>query len=87
MRTQPISLEYMCLPPRTDVVCRRLLVLLAPFTLGLIATDEWGSCIRQVPSHLHLVGKIFTQCIERHHLNLRTHIKHLTRKRFASLDP
>ena len=66
--------------PRTDAICRRLLALLAPFTLGLIATDDWGSDTHQVPSHFHLVGKIFTQRIERHNLNLRTHIKPLTRK-------
>lgn len=66
--------------PRTDATCRRLLALLAPFTLGLIATDDWGSYTRQVPPHLHLVGKIFTQRIERHNLNLRTHIKRLARR-------
>lgn len=46
-----------------------------------------GSDIRQVPSHLHRVEKIFTQRIERHHLNLRTRIQRLTRKRLACLDP
>ncbi|ACR68736.1 iso-IS1 ORF2 [Edwardsiella ictaluri 93-146] len=28
----------------------------------------------------HLIGKIFTQCIERNNLTLRTRIKRLTRK-------
>ncbi|EDS4738688.1 IS1 family transposase, partial [Salmonella enterica] len=35
---------------------------------------------REVPSEIHLVGKIFTQRIERHNLNLRIHIKRLARK-------
>lgn len=57
--------------PRTDETCRRLLALLQPF----ITTDDWGSYEREVPPEIHPVGKIFTQRIERHNLNLRIHIK------------
>lgn len=66
--------------PRTDKTCRRLLRLLRHFKCGSIATDDWGSYGRQIPVHLHRTGKIFTQRIERHNLNLRTHIKRLARK-------
>lgn len=45
-----------------------------------------GHYIRPVLLYLRLVGKIVTQRIECHHLNLRTHIQRLTRKRFACLD-
>ena len=31
---------------------------------GFITTDDWGSYAREVPSEIHLVGKIFTQRIE-----------------------
>ncbi len=54
--------------------------------------DRWGRMVavagmplpvigsRLGTTAIHLVGKIFTQRIERHNLNLRTHIKRLTRK-------
>ncbi|MFM5101145.1 IS1 family transposase [Aeromonas veronii] len=35
---------------------------------------------REVPSEMHLTGKIFTQRIERNNLTLRTRIKRLARK-------
>jgi insertion element IS1 protein InsB len=57
-----------------------LLRLLRHFKYRLIATDYWGSYRRQIPKHLHCIGKAFTQRIERHNLNLRTHIKRLARK-------
>lgn len=66
--------------PRTDETCRQLLALLQPFSIGFITTDDWGSYDREVPAERHLTGKIFTQRIERHNLNLRTHIKRLARK-------
>ena len=43
--------------------------------MGFITTDDSGSDERQAPAKIHLTGKIFTQRIERHNLNLRTHIK------------
>lgn len=65
---------------RTDEACRKLLDLLKPFNVGLFTTDDWGSYKREIEPDKHLTGKIFTQRIERHNLNLRTHIKRLARK-------
>ena len=58
--------------PRNDETCRRLLSLLSPFQIGFITSDDWGSYAREVPSEMHLTGKIFTQRIERNNLTLRT---------------
>ena len=66
--------------PRNDETCRHLLSLLSPFQIGFITSDDWGSYAREVPSEMHLTGKIFTQRIERNHLTLRTRIKRLARK-------
>ncbi|WP_265453436.1 IS1 family transposase [Aeromonas salmonicida] len=66
--------------PRNDETCRRLLSLLSPFQIGFITNDDWGSYAREVPSEMHLTGKIFTQRIERNNLTLRTRIKRLARK-------
>ncbi|KDW68744.1 putative transposase [Escherichia coli 2-005-03_S4_C1] len=66
--------------PRTDETCRELLVLLTPFNIGMLTTDEWGSYTRALPKEKHLTGKIFTQRIERNNLTLRTRIKWLARK-------
>ncbi|WP_261849896.1 IS1 family transposase, partial [Pectobacterium araliae] len=53
---------------------------LKPFHIGFFTTDDWGSYAREIESKKHLTGKIFTQRIERHNLNLRIHIKRLARK-------
>lgn len=66
--------------PRTDETCRELLALLAPFNIGMITSDDWGSYAREVPKEKHLTGKIFTQRIERNNLTLRTRIRRLARK-------
>ncbi len=66
--------------PRTDQTCRRLLNLLAPLWPGLIMNDDWGRYAREVPAKMHLVGKIYTQRIDRHNLTLRMCMKRLTRK-------
>ena len=66
--------------PRTDESCRELLALLAPFNIGMITRDDWGSYARKVQKAKHLTGKIFTQRIERNNLTLRTRIKRLARK-------
>ena len=66
--------------PRTDETCRELLALLAPFNIGMITSDDWGSYVREVPKDRHLTGKIFTQRIERNNLTPRTRIKRLARK-------
>ncbi|KEM16570.1 putative transposase, partial [Escherichia coli 6-319-05_S3_C1] len=49
-----------------------MLALLAPFTIGVLITDEWGSYTRELPKEKHLTGTIFTQRIERNNLTLRT---------------
>jgi insertion element IS1 protein InsB len=54
--------------------------LLAPFSIGMITSDNWGSYAREVSKDKHLTGKIFTQRIERNNLTLRTRIKRLTRE-------
>lgn len=66
--------------PRTDEVYRELLALLTPFTIGMITHDNWDSYSREGQKDKHLTGKIFTQCIERNNLTLRTRIKRLARK-------
>jgi insertion element IS1 protein InsB len=52
-------------------------MLLAPFSIGMITSDNWGSYAREAPKDKHLTGKIFTQRMERNNLTLRTRIKHL----------
>ncbi|EIC83102.1 iso-IS1 ORF2 [Serratia sp. M24T3] len=66
--------------PRTDETCRELLALPAPFNIGMITSDNWGSYAREVPKDKHLTGRIFTQRIELNNLTLRTRIKRLARK-------
>ncbi|MGC0786949.1 IS1 family transposase [Pantoea agglomerans] len=66
--------------PRTYETCRELPVLLTPFNIGMLTTDDWGSYARELPKEKHLTGKIFTQRIERNNLTLRTRIKRLARK-------
>ncbi len=50
------------------------------FNIGILTSDDWGSYGRVVPKNKHLIGKIFTQRIERNNLTLRTRIKRLARK-------
>ncbi|TXG34847.1 IS1 family transposase [Seonamhaeicola maritimus] len=45
-----------------------------------VYTDKWKSYKTLIPNHLHRMGKTLTNNIERYHLNLRTHIKCLSRK-------
>ncbi|QCR08223.1 hypothetical protein EH207_06680 [Brenneria rubrifaciens] len=65
---------------RLRQTCRKRLDLLKPFHIGFFTTDDWGCYTREIASEKHLTGKIFTQRIERHNLNLRIHIKRLARK-------
>ncbi|GKV76987.1 hypothetical protein PEC106568_21610 [Pectobacterium carotovorum subsp. carotovorum] len=65
---------------RIDDTCRELLALLTRFSIGMITSDDWGSYAREVPKDKHLTGKIFTQCIERNNLTLRTQTKRLASK-------
>ncbi len=48
--------------------------------MGRFTTDGWPNYQQQLSQLKHLVGKILTQRIERHHLTLRTHIKRLARR-------
>ena len=65
---------------RTDETCQQLLDLLKPFDIKVYCTDDWGAYSRLLPSNQHITGKKYTQRIERQNLNVRTHIKRLTRK-------
>ncbi|MDE9545631.1 hypothetical protein KKI98_23005, partial [Xenorhabdus bovienii] len=56
----------------------------APFNIRFITTDNWGSYAREVAPEKHLIGKMFTQRIERHNLNLRIYIKRLREEQFVT---
>ncbi len=43
-------------------------------------TDAWSVYSSILPAEKHIIGKRWTQRIERHNLNLRTHTKRLNRK-------
>lgn len=66
--------------PLTGATCRQLLVLLSPFQIGFITSDDWGSYARGVPADKYLTGKMFTQRIDRNNLILRIRFKLLARK-------
>ncbi|MEW9889809.1 MAG: IS1 family transposase [Candidatus Symbiodolus clandestinus] len=57
-----------------------LLKRLQKFTIGRFTTDGWPNYLPLLPKSKQLVGKIFTQRIERHNLTLRTWIKRLARR-------
>ncbi len=48
--------------------------------MGRFTTDGWPNYQQQLSQWKHLVGKVLTQRIERHHLTLRAHIKRLARR-------
>jgi insertion element IS1 protein InsB len=64
----------------TDQVFLELQQLLAPFGMTRFYTDDWGTYQRHLTSEQHVIGKKYTQKIERKHLTLRTRIKRLARK-------
>ena len=66
--------------PRSVETLRRLLCLLKNFSIGMFTTDGWPGYQQMISQRQHLIGKIFTQRIERHHLTLRTPIKRLARR-------
>ncbi len=43
-------------------------------------TNAWPVSSGILPAEKHIIGKCWTQRIERHNVNLRTHIKRLNRK-------
>ena len=65
---------------RSAETLKYLLQLLKRFSIGMFTTDGWPIYQEQIAQLKHLVGKIFTQRIERHNLTLRTHIKRLARR-------
>ena len=63
----------------------QLKAMLEPFGITRFYTDVWRAYERNLESSKHLVGKQNTQKIETKHLNLRTRIKRLVRKKSAYL--
>jgi insertion element IS1 protein InsB len=61
--------------PRNSETLLSLVRLLKKFSIRFITTDQWIPYQKFTPQHLYLMGKIFTQRIERFNLTLRTHIK------------
>ncbi|HHQ6578271.1 TPA: IS1 family transposase [Serratia fonticola] len=66
--------------PRNALTLKRLLVLLSQFSIAFYMTDAWPVYRTLLSSTSHVTSKKYTQRIERHNLNLRTHLKRLTRK-------
>ncbi|STQ88861.1 IS1 transposase [Edwardsiella ictaluri] len=56
-----------------------------PLNIGMNTRDDWGGDGREVLKDKHLIGKIFTQRIERNNLTLRTRIERLARKTICFL--
>ncbi len=65
---------------RKNSVFRKLKKLLEPFGITKFFTDDWGAYECNLAKEQHVVGKIYTQRIERKNLTLRTRIKRLVRK-------
>ena len=66
--------------PRNALTLRRLLALLSQFNIVFYMTDAWPVYRTLLASTSHVVSKKYTQRIERHNLNLRTHLKRLARR-------
>ena len=62
---------------RTKATLRRLLSLLKETSIHYFMTDAWPCYQAALEPEKHIIGK---QRIERHNLNLRTHLKRLNRK-------
>jgi insertion element IS1 protein InsB len=65
---------------RADSTLNSLLEKLKGFKITLYFTDGWGSYERLLDPRKHIVGKRYTQKIERCNLNFRTRVKRLARK-------
>jgi insertion element IS1 protein InsB len=63
----------------TDAL-RALLALLKPFDISFFFTDDFSVYTKELPREKHVVGKRFTQRIERTNLTLRSRLKRLVRK-------
>jgi len=64
---------------RDTTTLQRLLDLLAPFRVAFFCTDSF-TAYSILPSENHIVGKLYTQRIERENLTLRTRLKRLNPK-------
>ena len=65
---------------RTEATLKKLLKLLAPYPFKFYCTDDWKPYKSCLPEERHIVGKFFTQRIERQNLNFRTRLKRLARR-------
>jgi insertion element IS1 protein InsB len=68
------------LGPREDQAFGELKGLLEPFGISRFYTDGGGAYRRHLDPEQHIIGKQYTQKIERKHLILHTRIKRLARK-------
>ncbi|HAK1938954.1 TPA: IS1 family transposase [Salmonella enterica] len=66
--------------PRNALTLQRLLALLSKLNIAFYMTDAWPVYQTLPDSASHVVSKKYTQRTERHNLNLRTHLKRLTRR-------
>jgi IS1 family transposase len=64
--------------PRNTSTLLRLLTLLSKFDIAFYMTNAWPVYKALLSVTSHVVSKKYTQRIERHNLNLWTHIKRLT---------
>ncbi|MGR3256805.1 IS1 family transposase, partial [Vibrio vulnificus] len=63
----------------TDAL-RSLLTLLKPFDISFFFTDDFSVYAKELSKEKHVVGKRFTQRIERTNLTLRSRLKRLVRR-------
>ena len=65
---------------RSGKTLKKLLKRLKPYKFSFYCTDDWKPCSTNLVEDKHIVGKIFTQRIERQNLTLRTRLKRLMRR-------
>ena len=65
---------------RTKSTLNRLLKLLGNASICYFMTDGWPVYSSVFPAEKHIIGKCWTQRIERMNLTLRTRLKRLNRK-------
>ncbi|WP_345003828.1 IS1 family transposase [Snuella lapsa] len=71
---------HFCIGSRTSKQLYEIVHKVLLMSPKYIYTDKWLPYKSIIPSQMHRFGKIFTNRIERYHLNLRTHLKCLSRK-------
>ncbi|WP_419534371.1 IS1 family transposase [Endozoicomonas sp.] len=65
---------------RSTETLKKLLGRLARFKVSFYCTDDWQPYTSCLPEDKHIIGKHFTQRIERQNLTLRTCLKRLSRR-------